>query len=414
MSALTFPGGGRMRTAGRLWGPVTLAGLLVAAWSVARDAGRWRGDWWWGYDHLTQAFPILLVLVAMAVAWDAGSADNGIRSWNARVPDARWKVPASTAGRTLLLTVVVQLLATVVVLGFTVANSGAVDPRALLGITSPPAMLVLAAAIGLAVGSVLASIYAAICAAGVMTLLLFVAPPGGVKVIEFPGTGSSVIGYQPSSAYFLGLVAGLLATSGALWALAVLAPRSPGRIAAGAALAVLPLLATSALLPEHQFIPGDQAPDRCVSGTVAVCVFPGYDALLRPFARDLDAFVTEAGRRGVDTSRLPRRVVQYAGGALPPGTGVLSLVTGSTTSPPTPDNLAEAVSTPLWCRAMFAPSPPERLLQDRQLVYDWALVVQGAMPVPAFTERHPGLPGKGPEVAAAVDAALTRMTACDR
>lgn len=410
---MTAPTSGRAFVTGRLWAQTAVLVGLVFGYCATHDLTRWKGDWWWGYNHLSQAFPIVIVVLAVAAAWDAGSADNGIQSWSARVPDARWKVPASMMGKTLAVAIALQLVATLWLAVITVANRGELPPTALAVIGCHTAMLVFATMVGLVLGSRVPSIFAAIAAVSLVTAMLFFAPPFGARVLEFPGTGSSVIGYQPSLAYFLTLSAGLLATAAVLWWFATVQPQGRQATVLVGVLAVVPLVVVSASLPEHQFVPSASAPYRCADGEVRVCLYPGYDALLGPLHDDLANLISSARAQGVDTRLLPKNFVQDNGGQVPVGVGVISLIGNSPTSGDAdPQTVALAVSTPLWCRAMFQSVPPDQLLEDRQLVFDWALVVLGEQRASDFEERH-NMPFSDRAVTAAkVDGALSRMLKC--
>lgn len=390
------------------------APLAVAAFGYAatRDIGRWQGDWWWGYQHLVQALPIVLVAVAATTAWDAGSADNGVRAWSARVPDSRWKVPLSVGGKAVVAVLLVQLAAVGFVAVTTLLHQGEVPARAAIVIGCHLAMVVLAAALGVAVGSRVPSIPAVVVAVGVLVVLLFGLPGLGSRVFDFVGSGSSLVGFTPSPGYFSGVALALVVSTVCAWLLAVTGTDRPwlGRVLAGGA--AVPLVGASLLVPTHQFVPSHERPERCVRGQVEICVYAGYDGLLVGLHDDLAGLLDQAARRGIGRELLPSTYLQDSGREVPPGVGTISLPpTGSTSGKVDARTLALAVSTPLWCRALFADEAPHQLLEDRQVVYDWALALLHAEGELSFEERR-GTAPTSPAAIEAVGRALSRMRSC--
>lgn len=410
---MRWPGGGRVWATGRLWWPCGVLVALIVGAAASRDVSRWKGDWWWGYDHLGQALPVLLVVVAAAAAWDAGSADNGVAAWSARLPDARWKVPFSVVGKTLAVTVVLYLIAVAAVVAITVLNQGEVRANALLVLGHHVGMIGFAAALGLGIGATLPSLYAVIATLGVLAVLLLV-PSGGAadRVFEIAGTAGSVGGAMPITHREVWMVLALVVSAFVLGLIACLGGSRRVLAAASVVLAAVPLQLAGSVLPTGLFMPSDEPPGRCAQSTIQVCVYPGYDGLLAPVHDNLVSFMAVARKRGIETKLLPQVYRQDSGAALPVGVGTIALWGNKrTTGDPGVWTTAMAVSTPLWCPSMFGDVAPMRLLKHRQLVLDWALVVLGDKPADEFEERYRLDPDSG-AAAAQVNAALRTLQSC--
>lgn len=387
---------------------------VVIVWSIVSHVSWWRGDWWWGYHNAAQAMPILIVLTAVVVAWDAGSPTGGYEAQLDRVPDRTWKVPLGLAVVPLASMVLLFAAATVAVAVLTLSARGVVDARILLVVLSHLLMLCVAAAVGLAAGRHLFSPYAAATAGGVMGLLLFWTP-GQHHVFEFIGSASAIVNGTPSLSWFATQIVVLTLCAGLVSSITFRAmpPRS-ALVVGGLALGVF--VAGSALGPTQQFEASTKRADRCASeGAVEVCVYPGYDRLTKSAGERLDAFLDRAASLGVDPAAFPSRYEQFGGVRPERGVGVLespidglrSLVVGS-------DELAGSLSTPLWCDAMFVDNPPLTVLDQRQLVYDWVLWADEALPQGELVARHPQLKGTtGDEAAAIITESLRSMRACE-
>ncbi|MFT4010608.1 MAG: hypothetical protein QM655_11275 [Nocardioidaceae bacterium] len=403
----------RFTAVAQSWRWMAVVVFLVDGFCSVNNLSTWKGDWWWGYNHSLQGLPIVLFVVAASVAWDAGRSGNGLQAWARRGPDASWKVPASIGGKPLAVAVGAQLTASLVVVVVTLANHGAVPSSAVLVVAVHLSMTLLAGAVGLAAGARLSGVYAVIAALVAIAVLQFVVPPFGSRVFEYPGVASSVIGFKPSTSYYLVVLVGLLLASLVLFGSVCLPPRRLDRVLAGAIAAVACFAVTSAAIPGTPFVASGVPPTRCGGSEVTVCMYAGYDALVDPLSAGLQQLREMATTDGVNASLLPSIYWQHDGGRLPVGVGVITLDADTpTTGPPSASTLVIAVSTPLWCSVMFAGTPPVTLLKDRQLVADWAALRLGVLPRGQFAMRHKDLPIGSQEFISAVNAALGRMRNC--
>lgn len=394
-----------------LFGAVPVMAAMVYA--IVSRQSLWRGDWWWGYNNLSQAMPIAVLVVAFVVGWDSGATGSGVQALLARTPDAGWKVLISIVAVPLGAFVGVLLLGTATVAGLTWSAHGVIDNRALLLVGSHILMLSFAAAIGVACGTYLSAPYAAVAAAGVIGVLLYWSPSGGLHLLGFVGASSAIVGGTPTLRYHL--VDLIVLAAAALALLVPVLARRNTRVSAAiaAGIATVVVFAGSILGPTQQFeVSGDLA-SRCQKSPVKVCLYPGYDRLLPIAQTRLAAFLQAASQQGVPRSAFPSSFVQYGGVAPPVGVGVMEIgILGLGEKEIDSDALAGSVSTPLWCPQMRA-QPPVHLLRLRQVVYDWALWLDGALPRGEFISRHRELSHLDSQgIASKVSADLVLMRSC--
>lgn len=366
-----------------------LVGIASTLYALAERLDSWRGDWWWGYNNLAQAIPVLMVLVSLTVGWQAGSRSAGHVTLIERGPDSLAKVIGGLVLAPFGAALVTYLLGGFAVALVTLTNNGTVSPTAILVIVSHASMIALAAAVGLAAGSLIPAPYSAPVAAGLVGGLLFLAPPGADNLFTLTGPVQPVVGQSPSIArHAIILVACLVASTALTW-LASRRIRQYFRVFVAIGIAVSTVAVGSYLLPTNTFVQGREEASRCVSTPVEVCIYPGYDRLLRPASQQIDALRADAISEGVVASELPSRYQQFGGARPQVGVGTLSVNDDALSAGRlSPADLALSISDPLWCASMFADTPPVKLLERRDAVYDWLLWLQGALPEQELVARH--------------------------
>lgn len=385
--------------------------LVVFAYAGFSEMSRWRGDWWWGYNSVAQAVPLAVVLVAFVTGWEAGAAGSGLQSLLSRRPIKRWMAPALIAAPPLGAGLAAFTLAVAGVAVVTWGGAGSVAPSTLLVFCAHALMMVVAAMLGLLAGRWMVSPIAAATAALVAAAMLFFTP-GPMPVFGFLGASTAIIGAEPSTTFYLIDLAVLFVVALALAVPHAWATRAI--FAAGFSAAGATWVAASLWGPVDQFVPSDEEADRCGGTAVRVCVHPGYDRLIEPASQQITRLLARAEREGVPRSSFPDHYRMLGGSR--PGVGEGYLLVGDTglrDGEIDPGSLAESMSALLWCDAMFSETPPLRLLGDRQLVYDWLLLLQGVLPEPELEERNPALAVSPQRRAHLVGDALDNMLTCD-
>jgi hypothetical protein len=396
------------------WYVAAVVVIAAFGYAFACRLTRWRGNWWWGYDNVIQAVPIAVLGTAFVVGWDAGARNSGPQAWLARLPDASSKVPLSL----LLLPLGSVLLTlagfTAAVVGVTLAFDGVVDGRAPLVIISHGLMLCFAASLGLFAGRLQPAAYAALTALAVVALLLFWSPAGGRHVFGFPGASSGMVGIRPSIGYYAANIATLAVATLALSVGAGVRVLNWSRLLATGFVVAGALVVGSAVGSTKFYVTSSDRADRCAGSDLRVCLYPGYDPLLPATITGLEDFFDKAQRRGGDPAAFPHEY-HHDGGPRPPvGVGALHLGDFALeTREWDPTSLAISVSTPLWCASLFSPVPPDGLLEERQIVFDWAQWTEGELTAGEFFFRHEKLRGLSEAaLAERVERSLARMRDC--
>ncbi|MBU2694743.1 hypothetical protein [Pimelobacter sp. 30-1] len=409
-------GGSRLRyLLGTSKATLAVVPMLVAfGYATLPSLATWRGDGWWGLNHLSQAVPVAVVLTAFVAGWDAGAPSSGARALRDRVPAAGWRVHLTLLALPMAAATVPYLLGLGTLVVATATADGVVAPSAGLVVLAHLAMLALAASAGVGAGWLLTSPYAAVTATAGVAALLFWTLPGGGSLFAFPGTSGPVAEQvAPFSRY--GVAALGLVLAAVLLALPALS-RTAGRavVLASLAAALGALGASSLAVSPELYAASGERPGRCLTTSVTVCVYPGYDRLLEPAGNELERFLAHAEERGVPRSAFPTRYEQGGNQRTPPGVGELFVGARSLRERALDaDAVAQSVAAPLWCAEMFADSPPLGLLGRSGLVHDWALGIEGVLPPEQFLELHPDQRGRSPaQVAADVRAALAETRAC--
>ncbi len=369
------------------------AGLLVSlaavTYVVLERLPLWKGDWWWGVNNLAQALPVLMLIVALVVGWQAGSVNSGIAALVERGPDSVVKVLSGIAVVPYLAVAIPYLLGVAAVVAVTLKNEGVIGPDSLVVIGSQLAMLAFATALGLGSGAILRAPYSALLAASLTGLALFLSPPLADSIFLLAGPVQSVVGYGPSLSHaFVLLGACLVATVSLCWLAASRVKPKP-KVIAAFSIASAAIVAGAYLVPADAFGRNLADATRCVDQPVEVCVYPGYDQLLRPAAHQLDQLRGKSVVQGLPADALPSRFVQYAGDLTEVGVGTLQISDDARRSNQlSPTDLALSLSDPLWCPAMFTEPTPVELLQRRDLVFNWLLWIQGEIDDEELITRH--------------------------
>lgn len=388
--------------------------LVAVGYAVLPSLTLWRGDWWWGFNHALQAVPVGVVLTAFVAGWDAGAPGSGHRALRDRVPVAGWRTHATLLLPPFAAAAVPYLLGVLVVVVATVTSDGVVDPTAGLVVLAHLSMFALAATVGVAVGGVLSSPYAAVAATAVLGALLFWSVPGGWSLFAFPGTAGPAVEQAAMSSRYGVAVLGLLLAAVCLTVPALPLAARRTTVAGGVVAAVGALWVSSLVVSPDLYVASGERPTRCRTSSITVCVYPGYDRLLRPASDGLERALAVAAAHGVPRADFPARYEQ--GGDLRSPEGVGELVVGTRSLRDRSldaDAVVQSLTTPLWCAEMFADLPPLPLLGRRDLVADWMYLISGALPQEEFLVWHPEQQGRRPEqVAAAVRTALAEIRTC--
>ncbi|WP_183092669.1 hypothetical protein [Nocardioides stalactiti] len=387
----------------------------VVAYAVLSNIALWSGDWIWGYNHLGQTVPVLMLITAFVTGWDSGSTSGGYRALTERVPVSRLRVVTTLVAAPLGTSVALYGVGLAAVVRATWSNDGAVDPRTAWLIGSHLMMLCMAAAVGLLMGRFLDSPYAAFGGVAVIGLMLFWHVGEGQYLLELDGLAGPAAGSTPATAYFAQNVATLLVVTLALSVPLSLASPPRGVVGAGITIALAVYLTTSHLGSTEKNVATARGPDRCLWGDVEVCVYPGYDRLLPVLENRITGFLREADSRGVPRSTFPSRFVQDGSVDSEPGTGVLQL-REEILRDQTIDtgDLAATLSTPIWCDAMFGEEVPVGLLDRSSTVSTWIRFVDGELSARALKELAPDLARLPPaHQAARIIAVMAELRRCD-
>lgn len=378
-----------------LW--VLIPGFGATLFSIVQRLPLWRGDWWWGYNNLAQVLPLLMVLTALVTGWQSGSVTSGYRPQMERGPEKVSRVLSTLLGAPLVAAGLLYVAGAVFVAAVTVSGSGVIPPVAGIVVISHLSLILLAGAIGLAVGTVLPTPYSAPAAGCAVGALFFVTLPGTHNLFTLTGPVQSVVGLTPSLERQLIVLAASLAASLVLLWLAAQRQRSRGVSAGAVGAALLSLMLGSVVAPSSIFVVADQEPSRCLEGSIKICVYPGYDAVLQSGSEQIQGVLKKAESLGVASRALPNEYRQFGSKRPPVGVGTVSLSDEARrTGRLTASDLALTISDPLWCPTMFAENPPLDLLETRDLVFDWLLWVQGDLSTEELRSRHSAF-GKEPE-----------------
>ncbi|WP_162598700.1 hypothetical protein [Nocardioides gilvus] len=363
--------------------------------------------------HLFQTLPTVLMVTAFVAAVLSARARGGVASWMSRAPESPARVLLPMVGAALAWPVAILVLATAVTAYVTVTHQGMVDwgYAAMLG--AHLSAVILAVALGAFVGRLLSGVPAAIGAVGLLAAVMFLPDLMGWRsLFELIGSGHAVPGLTPASGEHLWNAGWLLLASVVLlWGAA--RPVLDVRFGVGVLAASLVLLGIGTAKDSGELLVASGVePDHCMGDSLTVCVYAGYDSQLDLAVPRLEELHERAREAGLDTRLLPTSYSQddHIRNADREGT-----VTFGPTAPGKldfdMDNAAVAVSTPLWCKAMYQDEPPVALLEDMSLVRDWSLLLLGGLTMDEYAERNRPVTNAAAEVPAVMQA-LQRMNSC--
>ena len=399
-----------------LW-PVAAVGAL-AAYLFALHSGRTRsaGDWWWSYNALAQTLSLAIVMTAFVAGWDSGRRGSGVADLLSRGPVRAWAVPVLRTSTAAVAVIGGYVLAVGVLVVLTLAHDGRVDWR--LGYVLPDHLLMLgvAAGIGTFVGRRLPSASGSVAAAAAAAAMAFVAGAPGQQLFGLNGGSAPAVGFVPSAKYFLWNLTVLVAAAIILlWTSR--RPRQSEGVEVLLGLSFIGLVLCNSLVgPSNKFIPSGETASKCFeSSSVEVCVFPGYDRIGKAASTQIEMLLDLASQRGVPRSEFPSRYMQQGGGSRTvAGVGTLEVpIAALRLNTISPVAVADSVSAPTWCPAIFGNGAPVRLLRARQLVLDWLLYVSGDLSGDEMASGHAGFVLLSPrEQATTVSATLQSLRQC--
>jgi len=295
----------------------------------------------------------------------------------------------------------------------TVRHQGIVDWNYAAMLGAHLAAVVFAVALGTFVGRLLSGVSAAIAAVGLLAAVMFVpAVLGWRNLFEVVGAGHAMPGLTASVNEYVWNAGWLLLASGILlWGSARLLLTH--RLGAGVLVVSIILVgAGSAKGADQLMVPSGAEPDRCMGESVVLCVYAGYDSQLDVALPMMEDLYRRARGAGLDTGLLPTSYAQDDYIREPAFEGSLTF---GQSAPGAQDfdvhHAALAVSTPLWCEAIYQDEPPIPLLEDMSLVRDWSLLLLDGLTLDEYVERNGPIRGAAAAVPA-VSQALQRMNSC--
>lgn len=361
-------------------------------YSTLAKVSWWRGDWWWGYNHMIQAMPLVMVVVALASGWTSGRTSGGYAFVRQLRPDAHWKLLWTLAGPPIFGALLTYGIAVAIIGYQTVTFNGLVDSRSWVVLGVHTAMICFSGLVGVCWGRLAPAPVAAGLSAATVAFAFFVPPQGGMKVFDFLGTAGPGAGQTPTFVYWLSAL-GVLTVLAALLVGQVFARRSSMRWLLGTA-AVVAFMIPLFVGPRSEMIEVGDPPDRCREAEVTVCVFPGYERALGTTIDGIERFLEAAETRGVSRDLFPVTYMQYSDRQFEAGEGVAEfsrfiLRDGK----PAPDDIASSVSTPMWCDAVTGEDDdaPEDFLDHVNFVGLWAEWIQGKMSEESWEVATDGL-----------------------
>lgn len=397
-----------------LWWIPALVALVSFGYVIGWTASTWAGDWWWGYNNVAKPLMLLVIVVAFASGWDAGRRGSGLASLREMAPVRRWRPEIARLLTIVSPTALVFLVGVVVLWVITLRHHGSPDPRIMFVALTHLLMLFFAGAIGVYFGRFLDAAVAAGASAACAAVLAFLSAGPGQQLFGMAGPGQ-IVGVIPSLSYFVwsGVV---------LLAITLLLVRPPSAVkrwrrgpSAFGGLVVAVIMTNTVFGPNTMFLPSNQPPGRCQSRPVEVCVFPGYDELGQAGAIALDEALVAAESQGVPRELFPERFVQPgAGRTTPPGVGFLRIPEGALAAGVIPSvSVADALSAPTWCPALYENDAPVAMLERRQLVLDWVLMASNTVTHSEFVSMHPKTVGlDGRQLALRVSNSLRDLSRC--
>lgn len=391
---------------------VVVAVAVAYGFAIGVDIDRWAGDGWWGFNAQAQAVPVVLLLLASSSAWSAGAFRGGIDGWVERAPESRGRVVAAFVRGSLLWPIAVMVAAVLMVCVVTWHSNGRVDHRVALILATHLLMALFAVVLGCVAGRLLPQAIATLTAVAAMAVLVFVSPGSGHTLFEFMGAKWAIMNPTASLSYGMWKMAFLGMTTLVLGLAALAMTRTT--LVRGAVLASLPVVVGQMAGPASMFVHAASDPVECMQGRVQVCVYPGYEKSLGEALQRIEGLLARAEREGVEAARFPQTYRQSGGTPWPEHRGELML------GPDAPghvdfgsNELAYTLADPVWCKAMYAEQPVEAILDDRQLVLDWILFLDGELSLDEWALHHPELTNDS-DTAEAVTKALERMRECER
>lgn len=367
-------------------GSATLAlpAMLAIELVVLFSRSGWDHEWDWALSQAAGATVLLAPLVAGLVAHDrarrveptlaalARTTRRGQRAVGALALTAWASATAAWAGGS----VVAAVLA---------GRGGAAATPDPWVFVEAPVLLLLATAVGLAVGTHLRSPLAGPAAAALLflgRLVLGSLSLGLDGSLAAGGATGSLVSEERNPTHALALIALHAALALLALAVAISAERlliaAAGVVAVGAAVA---LTVVSAHGAPYRWATG---PEVCARGTVTVCGTDEAGYLLDASSTSLGDAVTRLAPSGLD---LQTAYVLPHGGRVPADQGVLRASTDGIRDGRLPtSDVALTLAMPRLCRALFGDQPPQDLLADQRLVAEWltaALHAPRVGPAPA-------------------------------
>lgn len=397
-------------------GPVGAAPIAATiSYAVLSHLTWWRGDWVWGYNNLGQTVPVLMLVTAFVVGWDSGSPSSGYSAMVDRVPASRLRVSVTLLAPPLGLALGLYTVGLIGVVAATWSGGGVIDARAPLLISSHLLMICVAATVGLQLGRVLTSPYAALASAALIGLALFVHVGTGQRIFELAGTAGPAAGTTQATRYFAENLATLFVVALALGAPLAIAKCSRVGIGCGVALALGAFATTSLTGSTEQFVGSSERPSRCAGIDIEVCVYPGYDRSLPVVVGRLSGFLDKAAAAGVPPATFPARFLQLDAVSPGPDTGALHLdMYALRDAELDPFALAQTLTASVWCAALFGEAPPVGLLKRGTLVGYWVQYVDGALSKRSLADVEPRFARLGQEQQAArIIEAMEELRRCD-
>jgi hypothetical protein len=368
----------------RLWlrrstATIAFPGMLIIEFMVVFSRPGWTHEWGWALGQASIGTVLLAPLLAGVVALDrARRVEPTVALLASGSPRGRLGILALPVASCAWATA--AWLAGMACAALIAARGGAVGPPDPWIFIEPPVLLILAACVGLAVGTLMKGPLAGPVAALILLLGRLLIGNLNLRlegILAAGGAGGSQAGIIRNPLSASALVSIHLAMSA--MAIILVVTKSPGILGRGAlrvisltAGVVLVLVsgyalhAVSARMAPYQAEAGH---DICLSGRAVVCGHYQANYVLDASQKSLSIAFDALSGSGI---KWQEKYNLYNGLVVPPDHGVLQVVVEDVKDGELSNfDVANTLASPRNCRELFGDRPPEQIMTDQQVVRDW-------------------------------------------
>jgi hypothetical protein len=377
----------------RLWlrrstAAITFPGMLVIEFMVVFSRPGWTHEWGWALGQASTGAVLLAPVLAGVVAFDrARRVEPTVALLASGGPRGRLGILALPVASCAWATA--AWLAGMACAALIAARGGAVGPPDPWTFIEPPILLVLAACVGLAVGTLMKGLLAGpVAALLLLTGRMFI---GNLNlrlegVLSAGGAIGSQAGDIRNPLDATALVCTHLAVSA--MALIVVMTKSPGiwgrgilrvvSLAAGIGLVLVTSYAFHSVSMRMEPYQADVGHDVCLSGRAVVCGHYQANYLLGASQKSLSAALDTLGGSDINWQT---KYDLYNGRAVPSDHGVVNVAVEEVKNGKLSNfDIANTLASPRNCRELSSDKPPEQIMIDTRAVSDWVMKALEAGP----------------------------------